>query len=271
MKFAKYPSCFGKLNLSELCDIARKHGITMISACKPNMHCFNEIGLSATAAAMKLTEAEWTAAGNKPKPRGFSGILGVDLNIPEDQWMDTLLATAQAAKLPITHGWPFTLQGGEVVTAPDGWRVLTVKELPTAKDFAWHLEIKGWTPLLAKDLEYYGPKRLKEVMYGIIRSKEPVKPQRIQLSRKKGWRLPPNTVIVSRPSVFGNPFHVTHPLARQRAVDLYRVWLGERICPNSSLTMWDRARQELRGKNLACWCRLDQPCHADVLLEIANS
>jgi hypothetical protein len=27
---------------------------------------------------------------------------------------------------------------------------------------------------------------------------------------------------------------------------------------------------DLRGKNLACWCPLDQPCHADVLLEIAN-
>jgi hypothetical protein len=29
-------------------------------------------------------------------------------------------------------------------------------------------------------------------------------------------------------------------------------------------------RRELRGKNLACWCRLDQPCHADVLLRVAN-
>ena len=28
---------------------------------------------------------------------------------------------------------------------------------------------------------------------------------------------------------------------------------------------------ELRGKNLACWCPLDQPCHADVLLELANA
>jgi protein gp37 len=30
------------------------------------------------------------------------------------------------------------------------------------------------------------------------------------------------------------------------------------------------AHQELRGKDLACWCPLDQPCHADVLLELAN-
>lgn len=33
----------------------------------------------------------------------------------------------------------------------------------------------------------------------------------------------------------------------------------------------DEARAELHGKDLACWCPLDQPCHADVLLEIANT
>lgn len=33
----------------------------------------------------------------------------------------------------------------------------------------------------------------------------------------------------------------------------------------------DMIRKELRGKNLACFCALDQPCHADVLLEIANA
>jgi hypothetical protein len=30
------------------------------------------------------------------------------------------------------------------------------------------------------------------------------------------------------------------------------------------------ARRVLRGKNLACWCKPGEPCHADVLLEIAN-
>lgn len=28
---------------------------------------------------------------------------------------------------------------------------------------------------------------------------------------------------------------------------------------------------ELRGKNLACWCRMGESCHADVLLEMANA
>jgi hypothetical protein len=31
------------------------------------------------------------------------------------------------------------------------------------------------------------------------------------------------------------------------------------------------ARRDLKGKNLACWCPLDQPCHADILLRIANA
>ncbi len=33
----------------------------------------------------------------------------------------------------------------------------------------------------------------------------------------------------------------------------------------------EEIRAELRGKDLACWCPLDGPCHADVLLEIANA
>lgn len=102
-------------------------------------------------------------------------------------------------------------------------------------------------------------------------------PIRIQLSRKKGWRIPANSVKVSRPSKWGNPFKIgeTYPrgpmhLGRtltvrdaRHAVRLFRRWLfhqkrAEGLVP------------ELRGKNLACWCQLNQPCHADVLLELAN-
>ena len=67
-------------------------------------------------------------------------------------------------------------------------------------------------------------------------------PERIQLSRKKGWRKPENTVVVARPSKWGN-------------------------LPDPA---------ELAGKNLACWCPLPAPgepdiCHAAVLLELANT
>lgn len=96
-------------------------------------------------------------------------------------------------------------------------------------------------------------------------------PVRIQLSRRKGWRLPSNTVTVARPGRFGNPYKVTGAGGRDGAVDAFE-WLvrsasGRERHPYPSI---EEIRAELAGKNLACWCRLDQRCHADVLLEIAN-
>lgn len=128
-------------------------------------------------------------------------------------------------------------------------------------------------------------------------------PQRIQLRRTKGWRKPEGAIVVSRPSKWGNPFRVylcdccgswdviddnsvtyliDHLAARtirparqsrheatRRAVDLFHQdgfeWLGGRFM---NLDMDVAA---LAGHDLACWCPLDQPCHADVLLELANT
>ena len=95
-------------------------------------------------------------------------------------------------------------------------------------------------------------------------------PRRIRLSRAKGFRLPKNAVVVSRPSVWGNPFKVGEKmldgsvLTREKAVELYEQWVRD--------GGWPRViRRRLRGKDLACWCPLDEPCHADVLLRIANA
>jgi hypothetical protein len=41
--------------------------------------------------------------------------------------------------------------------------------------------------------------------------------------------------------------------------------------PEAFALTLERMRQQLGGKNLACWCPIDQPCHADVLLELANA
>lgn len=104
-------------------------------------------------------------------------------------------------------------------------------------------------------------------------------PRRIQRKRTKGWRLPENTVIVTRPGPWGNPFTVTthfkpgHEISHtgyfavptvEDAIDCFRIRITE--CPQFFPPL-----EELRGKNLACWCPLDQPCHADVLLELANA
>lgn len=90
------------------------------------------------------------------------------------------------------------------------------------------------------------------------------RPRRLQRSRAKGWRSPPGAVYVGRPSRYGNPFHVDRDLSAERAVRLFRdLVLAE-------WTRFEPLLAELRGKDLLCWCSLDAPCHADVLLELAN-
>lgn len=89
--------------------------------------------------------------------------------------------------------------------------------------------------------------------------------------------MPPNTVKVDRSTKFGNPWTVagareagfvgTDDELRQMCAGFFSNAM-QRGLPET-----DRHRANiewLRGKNLACWCRLEQPCHADVLLEIAN-
>ncbi len=90
------------------------------------------------------------------------------------------------------------------------------------------------------------------------------KPHRVQLSRKKGWKMPENTVSVARPGPFGNPYPVDHSRKADRAVAAFRDHLA------NSHGLQELVAKRLPGKNLACWCPLDQPCHADVLLELAN-
>jgi hypothetical protein len=105
-------------------------------------------------------------------------------------------------------------------------------------------------------------------------------PKRIQRKRTKGWRMPENTVSVCRPGKWGNPFIVGPERTQGEAVGAFRIWLTTdgftAGIPERKQWMLDHLH-ELRGKNLACWCKLwDQkglrvPCHADILLELANA
>lgn len=138
-----------------------------------------------------------------------------------------------------------------------------------------------------------------------------MKPQRIQLSRAKGWRMPANTVKVDRTTRWGNPFDFRRSeycwaalsfgcrgdaAGRQEAsVRAFRDWIDpphglqtarvelqpKMVGPGGEATLGprieagrapsrDEVKEALRGKNLACWCKPGSPCHADVLLEIAN-
>lgn len=95
-------------------------------------------------------------------------------------------------------------------------------------------------------------------------------PYRVVRRHAKSWKMPPNTIYVGRPTVWGNPFVIDSELiggaklSREKSIELYRQYARD------AFNLRD-LRACLRGKDLACWCRLDQPCHADVLLELANS
>ena len=124
------------------------------------------------------------------------------------------------------------------------------------------------------------------------------KPIRIQRKRTKGFKMPENTVYVGRPSKWGNPFKVglimnymdvlhfmafndvrkyfkitgqtvnsiaKKPLDIEDCMYLYKNYKF-RV---SSETM-KKLMAELKGKNLACWCKIGEPCHADILLRLAN-
>jgi hypothetical protein len=97
-------------------------------------------------------------------------------------------------------------------------------------------------------------------------------PTRVQLSRAKGWRMPPNAVRVARPSKWGNPFKVRPDYSAFLATLAYREWiLGGIEVEGRTPPSIEEIRRELGGKDLACWCRLDERCHSDVLIELANS
>ena len=90
--------------------------------------------------------------------------------------------------------------------------------------------------------------------------------------------MPEGAVYVGRPTQWGNPFKVNNAMGgpgpirmtREEAIRRYRY---EIIAHNGGVVGFNQAwaQTHLRGKDLACWCPLDQPCHADVLLEIANA
>jgi hypothetical protein len=117
--------------------------------------------------------------------------------------------------------------------------------------------------------------------------------ERIQRKRTKGWKMPENTVYVGRPTIWGNPFDDPDLYGdHARRARLFRKFVEEAqanrlerpvelapgvVWPTILTELGERGQTvlrrigDLRGKNLACWCPEGQPCHADVLLELANA
>ena len=103
-------------------------------------------------------------------------------------------------------------------------------------------------------------------------------PERIQLRRTKGWRMPANTVKVDRVTFWGNPCRVGmfKGYDAAHAVADFERWIVRDLAVRSFEGVFGKPptlqaiRKALAGKNLACWCKPGQPCHADVLLRVAN-
>ncbi len=107
------------------------------------------------------------------------------------------------------------------------------------------------------------------------------KPVRVRLMREKGWRMPANTVKVDRTTKFGNPFSAYAP---EKSVQFFKLWISGELTDSQITEKFPQiiahhlisrrkiiqgALPDLIGKDLACWCENDAPCHADVLLEMA--
>lgn len=123
-------------------------------------------------------------------------------------------------------------------------------------------------------------------------------PKRVQMTRQRPWRAEnPDAVIVARPSKWGNPFKPAFVDAQWIAQDENGVkypgygprapwggWPTREGAIRECVRLFDETEceyqlgrfthadvhAELAGRDLACWCPLDSPCHADVLLELAN-
>lgn len=91
-------------------------------------------------------------------------------------------------------------------------------------------------------------------------------PARVQQRRTAGWRKPDGVASVARGTRWGNPYRVgVHAADNAEAVQLFTDYLDR----NPELVA--DARLMLAGKSLMCWCRLDQPCHADIWLQVVNT
>lgn len=92
--------------------------------------------------------------------------------------------------------------------------------------------------------------------------------------------MPENTIYVGRPTKWGNPHKVGVSLAkepRESKYDYRRMSVMDTVnAYKETILFWVKEDpkkydlSELKGKNLACWCKEGEPCHADVLLELAN-
>jgi hypothetical protein len=119
--------------------------------------------------------------------------------------------------------------------------------------------------------------------------------KRIQRKRIKGWKMPENAKYVGRPTKWGNPFKLSPDgcilyYNSERLIDsqwcnwsenggfeikdvvgLYKQWLDGKLQKEHPYLPKPPSIEELKGKDLACFCSLSSPCHVDAILERIDS
>ena len=133
--------------------------------------------------------------------------------------------------------------------------------------YMWTIErTRRNTDPMASDVVSPGP--IPDSLAGESGDRTAEPPRRIQRKRIRGWRMPRNAVYVGRGTKWGPPWVRAHfwwaTDPARASVEAYREYIVRRMLRDPGVLA------SLRGKHLACWCPLDQPCHAEVLLELAN-
>lgn len=88
-------------------------------------------------------------------------------------------------------------------------------------------------------------------------------PKRIQRKRTKGWRMPPNTISVTRPGRYGNPYSLAD-YDMEDSLKFCREYFEGQL--KDDPTFFDSAKD----KDVACFCKQGHRCHGDIVLELAN-
>lgn len=105
----------------------------------------------------------------------------------------------------------------------------------------------------------------------------PHRHQKPPRNKLKGWRKPPNSLVVTRPGRWSNPYRLIEhggTYTRDDAIDLFQrdLLAGQLITrPGRAPLGVEDARRELAGLDLVCACDLGERCHADVLIEVSNA
>jgi hypothetical protein len=97
-------------------------------------------------------------------------------------------------------------------------------------------------------------------------------PTRIQRTRLKGAKLPPNTICVTRPGRFSNPYKIgelNHDTGERvtpgKCLDYFEYYLRRRYPGEQLREFLDPLRE---ADHIACWCKTSAPCHGDILLKL---